>query len=201
MRPGRCIENVMWTTVCLVLICLFSCKIQPELAGCYPSEIGHDHKHDKIILPACAGTAAGWAAAAPIPAKKPRSKTCRTPRSAWSSPVHQPPSTLDPNVCTPCLTNCPSQSRAVGPNDPKAPSNAAATTQAMSEDGPHAPHTPVQPSRPALDPILASRALATLNLINAVGKSAAQANGASNISNILRQKFMGNTMAASADQQ
>lgn len=151
---------------------------------------------------ACAWPAAGGASAAAVPVKKPRSKTCRTPRSAWSSPVHQPPSaSLDPNVCTPGPTKCPSQSRAAGTNDAEAPSNAEAATQAVNEDGPHAPQTPVQPSRPALDPILASRALATLNLINAVGKSAAQANGASNISNILRQKFMGNTMAASAGQQ
>ena len=78
---------------------------------------------------------------------------------------------------------------------------AAAVAPTASEEGPHAPATPAQPSRPNLDPILASRALATLNLINAVGKSAAEANGVHDISEILRQKFMGDTMAATAGQQ
>ncbi|KAK9864080.1 hypothetical protein WJX84_004886 [Apatococcus fuscideae] len=76
--------------------------------------------------------------------------------------------------------------------------NAADRTPTANEEGPHAPATPAQPNRPPLDPVLASRALATLNLINAVGNSAA--NGVNDISEILRQKFTGDAMAATAGQ-
>ena len=109
--------------------------------------------------------------------------------------------TPDSLACTPCPGKCPGQSIVNGIKNPTASFLAAAVAPTASEEGPHAPATPAQPSRPHLDPILAGRALATLNLINAVGKSAAQANGVHDISKILRQKFIGDTMAATAGQQ
>ncbi|KAK9841440.1 hypothetical protein WJX74_005905 [Apatococcus lobatus] len=155
----------------------------------------------RLAAPEGATPIPGWGApaAASVPAKKPRSKICRTPRSAWSSPVHQPLSaTTNPisHACTPCPAK--SQSTADRVDDLTAGYNAADRTPTANEEGPHAPATPAQPNRPPLDPVLASRALATLNLINAVGNSAA--NGVNDISEILRQKFTGDAMAATAGQ-